>query len=273
MEQKRLTLIVAGVAAVAAFALGFFYLESQSATRESLVPDRGYRVLAAARDLAAGHPIDPDADFIEVMVSAQFEDFVRKVVTPGERETLRGKKLSEPVPAGFPMMWAYTAAVADFDLPPDLRAMTITVSETGSHAGLLVPGDRIDILVSKPVPAPSTPVSQAPASSEGDDPIAAMLSQAMAQAAVQATAERWQAEVTLDNVRVLAVGSRLTGTRRQLSGALDGLGLGSSSTITIAVTLEQARRLVEATAGGRNPTTVLLRSREGRDRAVSRDGS
>ena len=60
------------------------------------------------------------------------------------------RRLGSPVPAGAPLFYASIVPIADLQVSPGRRAMGIEIS--GAHAleGLLVPGDRVDVLVARP---------------------------------------------------------------------------------------------------------------------------
>jgi pilus assembly protein CpaB len=110
-------------------------------------------VLVAARDLPVGAFIDPD--------KVRWQDWP-DVVTPdtylvrGEDEagSLTGAVLRRPVAAGDPLTTGsvvkpgdrgFLAAVLD----PGMRAVSVPVDDASSNAGLIFPGDRVDVILTQ----------------------------------------------------------------------------------------------------------------------------
>lgn len=106
-------------------------------------------------------------------------------------------------------------------LKPGMRAVTVGISETSGVSGLAFPGDRVDMLLTHALPG-----------SEGESP-----------------SDRRAAETVLENVRVLAIGKRLSDRNEE---ALDG------KTATIEVTPKQAEMVAVLVELGR--VSLSLRS-------------
>jgi Flp pilus assembly protein CpaB len=144
-----------------------------------------------------------------------------------------------------------------------MRALAINVSGANLMGGLLVPGDRVDILVSYEREDEPEPVDQGDGEQRDfvNDPNAAindMMAEVMGSfGGGTAIPPRWVTEEVLSDVRVIAVGSALTGSRQ---AQLYGLSAASGgSTITVELSTQDAMRLVNVQANGRNPLTLLLR--------------
>ena len=110
------------------------------------------RILAAARALPVGTLLT-GKDFTEVEIAAR--DVRRKHVVAGDgaaMESLRGYAVRETVGAGAALTWStvvgpgqrgFLAAV----LKPGTRAVTIRLGAGTRHAGLIDPGDRVDVIL------------------------------------------------------------------------------------------------------------------------------
>ncbi len=109
-------------------------------------------VLAAARALPVGTLLTGE-DFAEIEIAA--EDVRREHVVAADGaaiESLRGYAVREPVGAGAALTWSsvvgpgqrgFLAAVLD----PGTRAVTIQLGKGTRHAGLIDPGDRVDVIL------------------------------------------------------------------------------------------------------------------------------
>lgn len=274
MNANKLLGAIAGVSGLVAFLLAFFLIQSGtgSAASEQASTSRMATVLFANADLPAGALLTAD-DIVDGEVPMNLP-LARTAVQPGDRASIIGKRLSQPVTNGSPLLYSYLAEVRDLDFSTNMRAMTIRVDETSTHAGLLMPEDMVDVIVSRPAPPPppqanldAAAMQQAAAGSQDlNSVIAGVVSQAMAGTNIGAgTTEQWVSDTVLSNVRVLAVGNRLYGTRRQLAvrnveDEMLNLATGDAKTVTLEVTAEDARTLLRVGAGGKNKFTLLLRS-------------
>ena len=119
---------------------------------EPVIPS--VEVLAVARDLPAGTLLTPD-DLTYVPLEEQdvlSSHFRQDPETdPAETPSVVGTAIRIPFLAGMPLtdtalirpgQDGFLAAV----LLPDRRAMTIEVNQQLSHAGMLAPGDRVDVI-------------------------------------------------------------------------------------------------------------------------------
>ncbi|MEM8836433.1 MAG: Flp pilus assembly protein CpaB [Planctomycetota bacterium] len=274
MSANKLLGAIAVVSGLVAFLLAFFLIQAGtgSAAAEQSVSSRTKTVLFANADLPAGALLS-EGDVIEEEVPLDLP-IARRAIQPADKPSIIGKRLSQPVTNGSPLLYSYLAEVRDLDFSTNMRAMTIRVDETSTHAGLLMPEDMVDVIVSRPAPPPPPqanvdPAAMQQAATSGQDlnsVIAGVVSQAMAGSSIGGgTTEQWISETVLSNVRVLAVGNRLYGTRRQLAvrnveDEMLSLATGDAKTVTLEVTAEDARTLLRVGAGGKNKFTLLLRS-------------
>ena len=171
MQRYRIVVLIVlfGILPVAiAFFVALSYLKDEAASPGTAValpdaigeeaappaePPETRKVLAAARALPFGSLIgDEDLTTLEIDLAA-----VRKGhILPGEEEpvdVLRGYAVRVPIASGEMVMRSavvgpgqrgFLAAV----LGPGARAVTIRVGPATSHAGLIDPGDRVDVILS-----------------------------------------------------------------------------------------------------------------------------
>ena len=168
MQRYRVVimLVLFGVLpAVAAFFVALSFLEEQEPEQTQVEvtpvaeappppePREAREVLAAARALPVGTLLGKDdLSRLSLDPGALADDHV--VVTDAvTAATLRGHAVREALAEGAPLTWSavvgpgqqgFLAAV----LRPGARAVTIRVGPATSHAGLIDPGDRVDVILS-----------------------------------------------------------------------------------------------------------------------------
>lgn len=221
-----LALLIAGVAALYARK----WVESRQVAPSATAapaPRPEKAVLVAAIDLPAGSFVQPgnvrwqawpDVDLPPsyFVKGARSEDeavgaVVRYAVAKGQPLTDGG--LVKPGERGF------LAAV----LAPGMRAVSVPVDEASANAGLIFPGDRVDLV----------------------------LAQSLAAEAGERGRARRVAETVLEDVRVLAMGRRLKGAEGE-EGSIQ------ARTVTLEVTPADAERVALVTELGK--LTLSLRS-------------
>jgi pilus assembly protein CpaB len=162
MRGRVLMLLVVAMAVAGGtlyFTRQWLQAERDSMTAEVIqeVPEQLFTyVLVASQGLDAGNFVKPEdlrwqawpddtmAEEYVIQGMAQMEDYVGAVVrshiAPGEPITVG--RVVRPGERGF------LAAV----LSPGMRAVAVPVNETSGIAGLIFPGDRVDLLLSHSVP-------------------------------------------------------------------------------------------------------------------------
>lgn len=251
--------------------LAFAYINSATSKQQ---PEETVSVLFVARDLPANHEIDPDSDLrTESVGMMSASGIARGGVKADEREALRGRRISAPLPAGVPLMYSHLASIEDIDLAPGMRAMTIPVDSAGGLGNILVPGDHVDVIVSYQAKKPDTTATGKSSSSQVDTSNPqAMLGAILAQATQQTTnPAHWEAVEVLTDVRVIAVGDRLHMSRQQLMTLPGTRGARGGGGVTLEVSARQALELIRSMGGGSNPVTLLLRPK-GSDQPLPVDG-
>ena len=268
--KDQLMLLVAVVAGLVATALAFFYIDSATATVEEVAPPNLVEVLMTVSDLPANHQIEAAADLRGEFIDADLSPgLAMGAIKASDMSAVEGRPISSPIAAGVPLLYAHLTPIQDMELGAGMRAMAISVSGENMMGGLLVPGDRVDIWVTYMKPKEANP-APAPAPGQGIDPqidgieamMATMANSVLSQVGTFAGSQSpddWVTEEVLGNVRIIAVGNSLTGSRQAMAYGMSGGGRGGASTITIEVAPHQAKELIGSRGNGVNSLTLLLR--------------
>ena len=146
MNKRTLTLVIAAILAVGAGLLAFDYLTSVNKSA-STAPPRG--VVVAASDIPARTKITPE--------------MVHQVTRPSDSvdpnalsnvDNVVGTMAMVSIPAGATITSSNTGKPMSMPLPvrlrPGMRAMSIPVDMVKSVAGMLEPGDYVDVVAVPP---------------------------------------------------------------------------------------------------------------------------
>ena len=180
-------------------------------------------VIAAARDLLVGTLLTAnDVTYVPLEADTVFSSHMRRDQT--EPSAVIGSVVRTALLAGMPLTSAalirpgqegFLAAA----LMPDHRAVTIVVNQETSHAGLIAPGDRVDVIFTMQVP------------SDGASQLNSF------------------SRTILQNIRVVAVGRRVESAASEPESEENG-GRNGDDTVTLEVLPPEADRLVLATTRG-----------------------
>ncbi len=178
-------------------------------------------VLVAGRAVRAGSLLKP-----EEITSREFieENLPAGVSTDSvaNRHLLVGSMVRRPLSPGEPLMVADVMRPGDHGflaavLTPGQRAVTIGVDAVSGTAGLIWPGDRVDVIMTQTIEDPSLPIGR-----------------------------RVAAETIQRNARVIAIDQQL------VQGALPGGAEGNTArTVTIEVTAQQVQEVLVAARIGK----------------------
>ena len=209
--------------------VGAFLLSQQTAVPPAAIanaPPPPMRIIVAARPVHAGSLIVP-----EDLASAQVE--VDKVPagamrdSPDTRQLLRGAMVRRALGAGEPFLPGDYLSPGDRGflatvLEPGMRAVTIAVDTVSGTAGLIWPGDRVDVLLTQTIQDQSLPADH-----------------------------RVAGETLMEDVRVIAVDQQI------VQGAQEGSGTGNTNrTVTLEVSPIDAERVEVAAKLGKLALTV-----------------
>ncbi len=228
-NSSRIFLIGAVVLGVLATVMAFMFIQNSAAV------DRGPKVhiVVAAVDLKPNASINPDRDLRVEEIPVKFASLAGQSLDPDSRATYKGQRVNRRILAGQPIFLADLSAGGSLDLKEPYRALTIP-----ADAGLVIPGDHVQILVSSPEPiAPAQP---------GMAPTPKALNNATLISGGRA-------------YRVLAVGGSLSRTRSQATNA-DQFenSAGGSKLVTLEVTADQAKEIVTAISTSAQRNMLLL---------------
>jgi pilus assembly protein CpaB len=224
--MKKKLVVAVGLALIAVLSL---WLYSRS-LQEEVAGGQKVQILVAGEDIAAGVRVTKAM----LAVREVPEAYVHQAsIHKGEENQIIGRPVAEKVAQGQPLLWS------DFELQKSAqsrrlagavqkgqRALTIPVDMSGSLAGMLRPGDHVDILGTF-------------ARAQGTD---------------------WATVTLLQNVLVIATGD-LRGTGEGEEAPVGGGGGPRTfNNITVSVDLEEAELLVFSMQRG--PINMALRSQE-----------
>ena len=183
-------------------------------------PPAKIAVLTAAHPIRAGSLLKPeDIASKEILLTDRNPDM--SADTPDARRALSGAMVRRSLSAGEPVRAADVMRPGDHGflaavLLPGMRAVTVGVDATTGAAGLIWPGDRVDLILTQTIQEPSLPLGH-----------------------------RVAAETVLSDVRVIAIDQQL------VQGADANQSDNQARTVTLEVTQEQAERVSVATRLGR----------------------
>lgn len=184
-------------------------------------------ILATAHPLRAGSLIQP-ADFSTIAESTTTPPPGTVLDTPANRSAYTGAMVRQPLDAGAPLLISQVIRPGDHGflaavLKPGMRAVSVGVDAITGTAGLIWPGDHVDLILTQSLSAPNLPPSKSVA-----------------------------AETILSDVRVIAIDQRL------VQGAnTHGKEEAPARTVTLEVTPDQAERVDVAAHLG--PLSLIVR--------------
>ncbi len=251
--------LLAGMACVAILARGAASSQVRPAAVAPPPPRPVVQVLVAKHDLAVGDRIDvpdvgwqpwpadssnpayitnggpttpPTGQNLTAVAATQIADAASKATadpTQGPISRVLGALVRTPILAGEPVLTsklvhAGAAGVMAVTLDPGKRAMALPLTAESAVGGFILPGDHVDIVMSRPVDGP--------------------------QGVPGGQAKQVVASVVLNNVRVLAIDQNNSGPQK--------IAAQVGATATVEVSPEQAEQLVVAKAVGQ--LTLVLRS-------------
>jgi pilus assembly protein CpaB len=204
-------------------AVGWILLNPEApAQQEAAAPTVAMvNALTAARSLPIGTVLGAD-DLAVLAVAANAVSATTEIDTPAARLRLNGALVQRSLAAGQPItaddvVFGGQHGALAILLQPGMRAATIAVDAASGGAGLLTPGDHVDVVLTQTHADPATPPGR-----------------------------KVSAELVLSNLRVIAVDQRL----RQ--GALpDAKDATVPKTVTLETSDLQAQRLDVAGQLGR----------------------
>lgn len=148
LHRNWLILAAALVIGAGAALTAMRYLDDRVADIERRVEQRTARAVVAKEDMAAGEALDHGRVAVrEVPV----EWLHSSAISPEQFDRAAGAVLGFPARRGEPLLWSQLQdrrpPTLSARLAPGRRAVTLAVDEISSIAGLLEPGDVVDLLL------------------------------------------------------------------------------------------------------------------------------
>jgi pilus assembly protein CpaB len=197
----------------------------------AVAPPQTVSVLAAARTLRPGVLLKPD-DLTTVAVDKSAVPDGARIDSSTTRAELLGAMLRRTVPANEVLLPIHVMRAGDRGflaavLGPGLRATTVGVDAVSGTAGLIWPGDHVDLILTETIDDPATPLGR-----------------------------RIAGETVLHNVRVIAIDQELMqGATAPTTTANPNAS--QSRTVTLEVSPENAERVAVATRLGHLSLSVI----------------
>jgi len=148
LHRNWIILAIALLVGAAAAMTATRYLDDRVADIERRVEQKTARAVVAKESLSAGERIDHERVAVrEVPV----EWLHSGAISPEQFDRAAGSALAFPAQRGEPLMWSQlegrSAPALSARLAPGRRAVTLSVDEVSSIAGMLEPGDKVDLLL------------------------------------------------------------------------------------------------------------------------------
>ncbi len=232
MAKKKL-LVAAVVVGLFAAALLYLYASQIEEEKNKLLADQ-VEVVKAARNIPSGTPLTKDRITTEQVPQRYLPP---NPLLEQDLNIYLGQPLAVNVEQGA-MILTSDFSVQEISrtlsskVPVDERAMTVAVDPVSGLAGLLKPGDRVDVLGTFPMGSKDQMIADV----SGKDAVG------------------YVTMPLLQNVTLLAVGSQISDVMADQRNA------GQYNTVTVSVTVDEAELLTIAQTRG--TLMLLLRNRE-----------
>jgi pilus assembly protein CpaB len=220
------------VALIAVSIFGLSVLNKSNHRQVAAAPATA-QILVANDLLQAGSLLQP-GDLASAVTTVNAMPAGAVLDSPANRSMLIGSMIRMPISPGAPILTSAVIHPGDHGflaavLSPGMRAVTVGVDAVSGAAGLIWPGDHVDVLLTQTLDDPTVPLGQ-----------------------------RIAAELVLVNVRVIATGQQLV--QNAVTSADPAKAPPEATTVTLEVTSDQAERCEVATHLG--PLSLVVHSAE-----------
>ena len=263
-STNRLGFILAGIAGILALGLTFIFLQQTNTGQESpqtvVRRSASKRVMAAARDLASNHVIVPNVDLkvIEIPIDGEYEGFINNCVPENHLNELRGRRIGAPVPANYPVLYSNLTSVTQLDFSSGVLK-TVSLAPVNFFSSHLIPGDRVDVLVTMPKPQPKESASRPAAGASFNEVMAAAL-----EPLTQERDREMVTKVILENAEIFMVGPLITASR-DLIGLNPPENINDSTEVTFRLSRDDAIMLTNYANTPGATISLLMRPRPPKD--------
>ena len=268
-ERRKFGIIVAVIAGLLALGMMFVFLKDikkQAVVQETTMTTLPTRtILVAVKDLPVGHALNVNADFkeIEIPVTKEITDFLNKCVPAEEVQLFEGRILAGPLAAENPLLYSYLAESFNFDEKFQRGFLkTLILDRENLFGSRLIPGDRVDILVT--MPKKSEPESKKEDKTTltdlANDPNA-LVDRILSPLQVMQQDVEMQTFTILEDVEVFMVGSLIEFDRIQL-GYDEQSEVENANEITFRLDKSDAITLTQYYNSSNTKISLLLRPRK-----------
>ena len=236
-SSSRIFLLSSLALGVLAMVAAFVFLQNTAGKETGPVAE----VLVAKHDLRENAIIDPEKDLQKLPVPASMSELVGRALEPALMTAYKGQRVNRNMQAGQIVLKSDLGAGGVLDLRPGMMAMSLPIKSANALGGLLVPGQYVRLLVTRP--APMMRATSGPSDME----------------ALPGT--KFEADFVGPPFKVLAINDRLSRSRAQLTAADAYQSAGesmSNSTITLEVTEADAKLIEQETGAGKFPISLTL---------------
>ena len=263
--NNKVMLIVAVVAGILATVLAFLYINTASGAMKTPEREPTVEIIWVKRDLPANRALVPDEDLTVERIGARTSSgLVTASYKADELDALSGQRINTALSAGQPLLYAHLQQYKNVDLPLSSRAISLQLSTANMIGGLLIPGDRVDIIASyRQLVEEEAPAETDPDIDLGNPQAAvgAVLGKLIAQQTGNAGV--LVVEPVLTNVRVIAINEHLSISRQAHMYGFESLSTGvagaANNIVSFEVTPEQAQQLIKVQRYNSVQLTLLLR--------------
>ncbi len=233
------------VAVVSTYLIKTFGSEEKVAELKKEAEKPKIRVLIATKSMRVGDVLRADAmtwqPWVEEALNAQFVAVTKDEDAAKKIQDFTGGVVRQPIQVGEPILASKVfkrekAGLLSGVLDPNMRAVSFSVSPDTGAAGFILPGDRVDVLLTHSKAQEALQKKMKPGPRDPKTPIFVLQ---------QAT------ETILRNVRVIAINQTTT-------APAEGAPAIPTQTVTLELTPKEAELLITARNMGR--LSMVLRS-------------
>lgn len=248
-------LVVTIVLGLVATALAFVFLSNARPPQQTEMD----KIWVARRAIKTNDTINLDRD-VELLAIPRKEEFakLRNLAFTESNPPPARERVNRNIFAGSPILRTDIGGLTDLEIKEPNRALSIPARGANAVSGLLVPGDHVELWVTRPIAgahAIAPPTATAPV--ETVIPTAAKIGMGGERSSVHRSFKLCGGA----RIRVLAVGTQLARMRAQMTVAEQYQAAAEAQnlqTVTLEVNDAQAQEILEQTAGGTQPVTLLL---------------
>lgn len=156
--SNKIGLILAIFAGLLALGMTFVFLNKAKKQATQPVSVASYstkEILVAKRDLPSNYVLQGTNEDLKTVIvpdNSQYDDFLFNCVDSSHLQDVIGRRIGVALPANHPLMYSNLVHTVSLDdVFTDGYLKTITLDKENFFSSHLIPGDRVDVLVTRPV--------------------------------------------------------------------------------------------------------------------------